>query len=163
MTRSLARARRGSSRPTCDRPLADRPRAASSAFDTRGHRYLRGYQLTDPRGLATFQTIYPGWYPERTIHIHVKVRTNPSAARGFAFTSRVYCDDALTDRVHASGVYATRQGRRLRNHEDELYPDGGEQLMLDVPASGAGFKGLFPRGLQIPWSPPSRRSRDRTA
>src|SRR5262249_34901599 len=37
-------------------------------FDTRGEKFLRGYQLTDSGGLATFTTIYPGWYSGRTVH-----------------------------------------------------------------------------------------------
>jgi protocatechuate 3,4-dioxygenase beta subunit len=35
--------------------------------------FLRGIQKTDAKGFATFKTIYPGWYPGRTVHIHVKV------------------------------------------------------------------------------------------
>jgi protocatechuate 3,4-dioxygenase beta subunit len=38
-----------------------------------GETYLRGIQLTDGNGLAEFATIYPGQYPGRTTHIHVKV------------------------------------------------------------------------------------------
>jgi protocatechuate 3,4-dioxygenase beta subunit len=35
--------------------------------------FLRGIQKTDAKGLATFKTIYPGWYQGRTVHIHVRV------------------------------------------------------------------------------------------
>jgi protocatechuate 3,4-dioxygenase beta subunit len=38
-----------------------------------GKTYLRGIQLTDGNGRAKFATIYPGQYPGRTTHIHVKV------------------------------------------------------------------------------------------
>ena len=31
---------------------------------TLGQRFLRGYQITDRKGLASFTTIFPGWYPE---------------------------------------------------------------------------------------------------
>lgn len=40
---------------------------------TDGEAYLRGIQLTDRNGLAEFATIYPGQYPGRTTHIHLKV------------------------------------------------------------------------------------------
>ena len=70
-------------------------------FDTMGQQFLRGYQLTDASGTARFTTIYPGWYRGRTVHTHFKVRTEPSAARGYEFTSQLYFDDTLTDRVHA--------------------------------------------------------------
>src|SRR5439155_574562 len=42
------------------------PAAASTTF-------MRGIQRTGAAGVATFQTVYPGWYPGRTVHIHVKV------------------------------------------------------------------------------------------
>lgn len=51
-------------------------------FDTTGKRFLRGHQVTDRGGIARFTTIYPGWYRGRTVHIHFKIRTNPSAGRG---------------------------------------------------------------------------------
>jgi protocatechuate 3,4-dioxygenase beta subunit len=40
---------------------------------SKGETYLRGIQLTDGNGLAEFATIYPGQYPGRTTHIHVKI------------------------------------------------------------------------------------------
>ncbi|OCF32088.1 dioxygenase subfamily protein [Kwoniella heveanensis BCC8398] len=35
--------------------------------------FLRGIQQADQDGKVTFNTIFPGWYPGRTIHIHLKV------------------------------------------------------------------------------------------
>src|SRR5436305_381668 len=32
--------------------------------------FMRGVQRTDANGFATFQTVYPGWYQGRTVHIH---------------------------------------------------------------------------------------------
>ena len=43
-------------------------------FNTRGQRFLRGYQLTDAKGHVQFQTIFPGWYSGRTVHIHFTIR-----------------------------------------------------------------------------------------
>ena len=42
-------------------------------ISTEGQSFLRGTQLADPRGVVRFQSIYPGWYPGRTTHIHFKV------------------------------------------------------------------------------------------
>lgn len=47
-----------------------------------GETYLRGIQLTDGSGLAEFATIYPGQYPGRTTHIHVKVHTGGHQSDG---------------------------------------------------------------------------------
>jgi protocatechuate 3,4-dioxygenase beta subunit len=46
-------------------------------FNTEGEKFLRGYQVTDENGQATFVTIYPGWYSGRTVHIHFKVMRAP--------------------------------------------------------------------------------------
>src|SRR4029079_13839209 len=38
-----------------------------------GTNFLRGMQRTNAKGVATFKTIYPGFYQGRAVHIHVKV------------------------------------------------------------------------------------------
>ena len=75
---------------------------------TAGKRFLRGYQLTDAGGAARFTTIYPGWYPGRAVHIHLKVRVNAGPALGHEFTSQLYFNEAVTDRVHARAPYSAR-------------------------------------------------------
>jgi protocatechuate 3,4-dioxygenase beta subunit len=72
------------------------------SFTTVGRKFLRGYQLTDEQGRAHFTTIYPGWYRGRTVHIHFKLRSPATRGPGFEFTSQLYFDDALTDRVFAA-------------------------------------------------------------
>jgi protocatechuate 3,4-dioxygenase beta subunit len=114
--------------------------------DTRGQRFLRGYQVTDANGAARFITIYPGWYPGRTVHIHFKIRS--AAETGRAFTSQLYFDDTLTDRVHAHAPYLTK-GRRQRNDDDGLFRRGGSQLLLPLTPDGAGYAGTFDVGLQF--------------
>ena len=116
--------------------------------DTRGLKFLRGFQVTDADGAARFVTIYPGWYPGRTVHIHFKIRA-AAAGAGREFTSQLYFDDALTDRVHAQGPYASKGQRRQRNDEDGLFRNGGRQLMLPLVQDGAGYAGTFDIGLQF--------------
>ena len=117
-------------------------------FNTAGQRFLRGYQLTDDTGEARFQTIYPGWYEGRTVHIHFKIRTDPGAARGLEFTSQLYFDDALTSRVHSRMPYAAKSGRRDRNSDDRIYARGGDQLLLAPTRAGNGYAARFDVGLQ---------------
>ena len=74
---------------------------AGGSGDTRGRKFLRGYQVTDEQGRVEFQTIYPGWYQGRTVHLHYKIRTNPSSEVGHEFTSQLFFDEAITDQVHA--------------------------------------------------------------
>lgn len=119
-------------------------------FNTVGQKFLRGYQTTDARGAVRFLTVYPGWYQGRTVHLHFKLRTEPAAQRGLEFTSQIYFDDALTDRVHAAAPYASQGQRRTRNRDDRIFQRGGDQLMVDVSESGGTYSGSFAIGLQIP-------------
>jgi protocatechuate 3,4-dioxygenase beta subunit len=111
---------------------------------------LRGYQLTDARGEAKFLTIYPGWYQGRTVHIHVKVRTAPQGKRSFEFTSQMYFDDLLSDRVFTDVPYATKGKRTARNQDDRIFRRGGDQLMLAPTRTPDGLSATFAIGLQLP-------------
>ncbi len=42
--------------------------------------FLRGRQTTDANGNASFISIYPGWYPGRTPHLHVEVKRSSGAS-----------------------------------------------------------------------------------
>ncbi len=120
-----------------------------SAQRTVGQRFLRGYQVTDASGLARFTTVYPGWYQGRAVHVHFKVRTNPSASRGLEFTSQVFFDEALTDLVHAQAPYSQKGRRDTLNSADGIYRGGGAVLVAPLAASGAGYAGTFHVGIQV--------------
>lgn len=111
--------------------------------------FLRGYQVTDASGEATFTTIYPGWYPGRTVHIHVKIRADEPGGGTYDFTSQVYFDDALSDRVFQAEPYAGRGDRAERNESDGIYRSGGEQLTLEVKEQGDTLRATFDVGLLI--------------
>lgn len=112
----------------------------------RGARFLRGYQVTDVDGRVRFTTIYPGAYPGRAVHIHFKIRTG-AAGRAREFTSQLYFDDALTDRVHAAAAYGGARSRRTRNARDGLYAEGGRDLTLDVADDGTGYRAAYEIGV----------------
>ena len=113
-------------------------------FDTVGQHFLRGYQITDSKGAASFRTIYPGWYRGRAVHVHFKVRTDPSADRGHEFTSQLYFDEALTDRVLSREPYGAGSGERTRNEADGIFRrEGGAQLILPVREREDGYAGEF--------------------
>ena len=103
-----------------------------------GRKFLRGYQVTDEDGSAQFQTIYPGWYRGRAVHIHYKVRTDPDSEMGYEFTSQLYFDDALTDEVYSQEPYAERGEPDLRNDDDGIFREGGDELMLSLSEDGQG-------------------------
>lgn len=117
-------------------------------FDTRGKKFLRGYQLTDTRGEARFLTIYPGWYHGRTVHIHLKVRA-ADGKRMVEFTSQMYFEDSLSDRIHAGPPYAARGQRTARNHDDRIFRHGGDQLILEATRTADGYAATFEVGMQF--------------
>jgi len=120
-----------------------------SRFNTVGQKFLRGYQVSDSSGMVTFQTIYPGWYTGRAVHMHFKVRTNPAGSRGFEFTSQLYFNEAITDAVHARPPYNSKGRRNTLNTADGIYRDGGRELTLPLVAQGGGYAATFDIGLQI--------------
>lgn len=119
------------------------------SFSTIGTKFLRGYQVTDANGTVQFTTIYPGWYHGRTVHIHFKIRTAPASNQSYEFTSQLYFDDSITDRVHAQEPYASKGQRTLRNNRDGIFRDGGNQLLLPLAEDGQGYTATFDIGLQM--------------
>jgi protocatechuate 3,4-dioxygenase beta subunit len=120
------------------------------SFNTLGHRFLRGYQVTDAQGLVRFRTIYPGSYAGRAVHAHFKVHYPLSPSRRGEFTSQVYFDEAVSRSVLAQPPYSTSGGAPLTPNEEDLFyhNDGGSQLLLDLVPKGDGYQGFFDLGLQ---------------
>ena len=121
---------------------------SDSDGNTAGKKFLRGHQVTDANGSVRFTTIYPGWYPGRAVHIHFKVRVLTGPALGNEFTSQLYFDEAVTDRVLARAPYSVR-GQRTRNSGDALFRRGGSRLMLALAESGGGYAGEFHVGIKL--------------
>jgi protocatechuate 3,4-dioxygenase beta subunit len=79
--------------------------------------FCRGAQVTDARGRADFITVYPGWYPGRTVHVHLRVLVGDREA----LVSQLIFDDALSDLVFDGHPdYAREGGRRVRNAQDGI-------------------------------------------
>src|SRR5882672_4407190 len=108
--------------------------ASDPFFNSKGQTFLRGYQLTDGAGKATFTTIYPGWYGGRAVHIHFKIRTTAAGGAVSDFTSQLFFDDALNAQVFAQAPYSQKgtQGV-MKNAADGIYKS---QLLLSVTKNG---------------------------
>ena len=117
-------------------------------FNSSGQKFLRGYQTTASDGSVEFLTIYPGWYRGRATHVHFKVRGRGTSNRGYEFTSQLYFDEALSDRIYTRAPYA-RSGRRTHNDEDFIYRAGGRALTLVIKPDGDGYTARFDVGLRI--------------
>jgi protocatechuate 3,4-dioxygenase beta subunit len=123
-----------------------------SAENTVGQKYLRGYQVTDAEGAVHFQTIYPGWYSGRAVHIHFKIRTFSGSQKTYEFTSQVFLDDSVTDEVYKQALYNSRGSRNTRNATDMVYTsngNSGSKLLVDLARTASGYEATFSLGLQM--------------
>jgi protocatechuate 3,4-dioxygenase beta subunit len=105
--------------------------------------FMRGIQRTDATGLAIFDTVYPGWYQGRTVHIHVKVHLGGTVVH----PGQLFFPDALTDKVYTASPYDTRGQRDVRNASDSIFRNGGSRSMLTLAKSGAGYVGRITMGV----------------
>jgi len=119
-------------------------------FDTSGQKFLRGYQITGSNGVVQFQTIYPGWYSGRAVHIHFTIRTKAADGSDYQFTSQFFFDDALSDQVYAQAPYASKGQRNTLNSTDNIFTGGGDQLLLTLQGDTTnGFTGAMNIGLDL--------------
>ena len=105
--------------------------------------FLRGVQRTDDTGLAVFDTIYPGWYRGRAVHIHVKVHLGGNVVH----TGQLFFPDALSDRVYRAAPYKARGNADMPNAADAIYRNGGSRSLLRPVKSGMGYVGSMVMGL----------------
>ena len=109
-----------------------------------GRTFLRGAQLTGADGTARFQTIYPGWYSGRAVHIHVKVHTGGQVVH----TGQLFFADALTTKVYQQNPYSSRGTPDTRNANDSIFQAGGAQSMLSPTISGNGYAATMTLGVR---------------
>jgi protocatechuate 3,4-dioxygenase beta subunit len=115
-------------------------------IDTTGETFLRGFQLTDAAGRVQFTTIYPGWYPGRTVHIHVRIHLDATTV----LVSQLYFPEGVTDAVHAGPPYDARGRRDTTNATDLIARNGLEDLLLDVVEEGGGYAASIVLGVSTP-------------
>ena len=117
-------------------------------FDSRGKKFLRGYQQTNTNGAAEFLTIYPGWYEGRAVHIHFKIRNAAQSGRAQEFTSQLYFDESVNDQIFQQAPYNGKRGRRVVNDSDFLFRRGGQELLVIPTKTAQGYTVKFDIGLQ---------------
>ena len=110
---------------------------------TDGKTFMRGIQRTNKSGLATFVTVYPGWYSGRTVHIHVQV----SLGGNVLHTGQLFFPEALTDAVYKRAPYRSRPGRDTRNATDSIFRNGGSKSVLKIAKNGSGYVARMTMGV----------------
>lgn len=105
--------------------------------------FLRGLQKTDSRGVAHFKTIYPGWYPGRAVHIHVKVHVGGNVVH----TGQLFFSDTVTDAAYKKAPYNKRPNRSPRNPGDAIFVNGGKRSLLKLKKTKTGYRGTITMGI----------------
>lgn len=111
-----------------------------------GTKFLRGYQVTDANGQVQFQTIFPGWYSGRAVHIHFKVRTDPDSSSGAEFTSQFFFDEGVIDTVMQNSVYSARGTPNVRNSTDNIYTP---EMLITLAEANGGYSGSYHVGVNF--------------
>ena len=112
---------------------------------TAGQDWLRGTQITNGKGIVAFQTIYPGLYPGRTAHFHIKVRPQP----GSELTAQLYFTDTVTMLVHQFiAPYNVNPPAQTLNANDGFFTPQ-TVLNLEVLQAPVGLLGTLIVGLNI--------------
>lgn len=106
--------------------------------------FLRGVQVVDGTGTASFRTIFPGWYAGRAVHIHLKVIQG-----GQTWTGQLFFDDATLDRVYGMDAYSSRGSGDTPNSADGIFGQSGGSTVVattvaDDLASGEVTVGVEP-------------------
>ncbi|KAJ5085421.1 aromatic compound dioxygenase [Penicillium argentinense] len=114
--------------------------------------WLRGMWPTDANGMMEMKTIFPGFYVERAIHIHVQVyihwttRENGTVVAGNTVsTGQLYFDEQLEEKIMAIDPYFSHtEIKRTTNAKDSIFSqgfDGGYNPVISVvPADGKDVK-----------------------
>jgi protocatechuate 3,4-dioxygenase beta subunit len=106
--------------------------------------FMRGVQRTDRTGLARFRSVYPGWYPGRTVHIHVKVHV----AGNVVHTGQLFFPARITNAVYRRTPYSTHGATPdTLNAADSIFRNGGSKGMLSLAKSGGGYVGSIAMGV----------------
>jgi protocatechuate 3,4-dioxygenase beta subunit len=96
--------------------------------------FMRGVQKTDAAGIAIFDTVYPGWYQGRTVHIHVKVHVGGNVIH----TGQLFFPDTMTNAVYRRSPYNKRPNRDMLNANDSIFVNGGSKSLVAVSKNASG-------------------------
>ena len=112
-------------------------------------RYLRGHQKADAAGKLRFITIFPGWYPGRTPHIHLKVH----AGGDVVHTGQLFMSERTTAAVYRQAPYSSHGQPDVSHSADNIYAQaGGSKSTLRLRRRGGnrrGYVGAITLGVAI--------------
>ena len=113
-------------------------------------RFCRGIQVTNADGVASFLSVFPGWYNGRDLHIHIVCFKKGSASHGrtdytkanekaWIFTTQFYFDPTFSKAVHeAVEPYKTRT--KLSAYADAMAANEANNSGRHATATKVGNK-----------------------
>jgi protocatechuate 3,4-dioxygenase beta subunit len=103
---------------------------------TVGETFLRGTLFTDGNGTVEFASIYPGWYPGRTTHIHFKVFLDERNV----LTGQIFFPEDLNNAIYASHPdYVRTATRGTFNANDGIARQAGEASIAAMTQDGETY------------------------
>jgi uncharacterized protein (TIGR03437 family) len=122
-----------------------------TANNSKGKKFLRGYQVTDDNGAVNFVTVYPGWYSGRTVHIHFRIRTHSGTTQLGEFVAQIFFDDSVTDAVFRNAPYNSRPNRDTRNSNDMVLTGtrNGAIVYAELAQTAVGYSATATIGVNL--------------
>lgn len=109
---------------------------------TTGETWLRGYQVTPANGLVCFETVFPGWYPGRVAHFHLKIY---DASQQAVLTTQLYFEDFVHQFVYGNvPPYDVFGPSPVNNSDDAFFTPETVQIAIANPdGSASGWCGTI--------------------
>lgn len=95
--------------------------------------FLRGRQTTDARGVASFKSIFPGWYRGRAPHIHVHIYD--STGKSLLVTQIAFPTDVCNTVYAKATQFYTRGLQDTPNDSDFVFSHNWRELLGTVTGS----------------------------
>lgn len=103
---------------------------------------------TDASGATSFKTIVPGFYIDRSLHIHAQVHTNWSVTvngtidhSSVVETGQIFIDEPLSAQIMAMEPYASHtEIERLKNSGDGIYAQQAQCTCLSREESSSAVR-----------------------
>jgi len=78
---------------------------------------LRGSQITNKLGIVTFESIFPGWYPTRAAHLHVKILSKDTTL----LSTQLFFPQELVNKIYQTKPYQAKGPEQISKDKDQIY------------------------------------------
>lgn len=92
--------------------------------------FLRGRQVTDEQGLASFLSIFPGWYPSRAPHIHVHIYDK--WGKSLLITQIAFPEQVSNEVYTTATTFYTEGTQDTANSRDNIFSDGYDEELAAI-------------------------------